>query len=444
MEIYNTKTQKKIKDKSDRATRDSVLDNRTLTILQKLMKRNMLTNLQGCLSTGKEANVYAANASSLLNCKLVESKLDNMYPCAIKIYQTSIMEFKDRLKYIQSEKRFTTFCNTNPRKLVKLWAEKEVRNLKRLNKNSIPSPTPIYVKNNIVIMTLIEENGTDNTKHKYTNIENTLQDIAQQDNEMIYPIDNNLNDLTLTKNEIEDNTKLDTINQESFVISEKQNTCFKPAPRLKDYACDDYNDLYDQSLEIITNMYKKCGLIHADYSEYNLLVAKNIVYVIDVGQSVEKDHDNADEFLIKDIHNINMFFKRKGCNVRTVNAIYEFVTGKHIPFCLKGIDLEPGVTIPDNIHDVTDEKDFAHFLRQTKKIDEIDEDFHVTTSTEINVNITNNKEDIEKDDSCNEKDNSKTRKEQKKIVKEAQREKRKSKIPKKEKKRKEKLNKKRK
>ena len=37
-------------------------------------------------------------------------------------------------------------------------------------------------------------------------------------------------------------------------------------------------------------MYNKCHLVHADFSEYNLLYQKGIVYVIDVSQSVEHDH----------------------------------------------------------------------------------------------------------------------------------------------------------
>jgi RIO kinase 1 len=48
------------KDKNDRATVDLVLDPRTLIIIHKLIKNDKILNIYGCISTGKEANVYLA------------------------------------------------------------------------------------------------------------------------------------------------------------------------------------------------------------------------------------------------------------------------------------------------------------------------------------------------------------------------------------------------
>lgn len=149
------KCKKRRKDKADRATIERVLDNRTIRIIDKLAARSKLFEFSGCISTGKEANIYTCRVCTNLNCKMVSSEEEAVVRGAIKIYQTSIMEFKSRIRYIDGEPRFKTFCTTNPRKLVKLWAEKEVRNLKRLNKAEIPSPMPIYLKNNVLIMTLI-------------------------------------------------------------------------------------------------------------------------------------------------------------------------------------------------------------------------------------------------------------------------------------------------
>ena len=51
---------------------------------------------------------------------------------AVKVYKTSILVFKDRERYVSGEHRFRQgYCKSNPRKMVKLWAEKEMRNLKR-------------------------------------------------------------------------------------------------------------------------------------------------------------------------------------------------------------------------------------------------------------------------------------------------------------------------
>ena len=54
----------------------------------------------------------------------------------------------------------------------------------------------------------------------------------------------------------------------------------------------------------MTNLYKRCNLIHGDLSEYNILWHENICYFIDVSQSVEPAHPNALEFLYRDCCNI--------------------------------------------------------------------------------------------------------------------------------------------
>ena len=52
--------------------------------------------------------------------------------CAVKIFKTTLNEFKNRDRYIKDDYRFKDrFGKQNPRKLVKLWAEKEMHNLKR-------------------------------------------------------------------------------------------------------------------------------------------------------------------------------------------------------------------------------------------------------------------------------------------------------------------------
>ena len=48
------------KDKSDRATAEQVMDPRTRMILFKLLNRQIISSINGCISTGKEANVYHA------------------------------------------------------------------------------------------------------------------------------------------------------------------------------------------------------------------------------------------------------------------------------------------------------------------------------------------------------------------------------------------------
>lgn len=123
------------------------MDPRTRMILFKLLNRGMITEINGCISTGKEANVYHGT-----------NKFGEDY--ALKIYKTSILTFKDRDKYVTGEYRFRHgYCKSNPRKMVRTWAEKEMRNLCRMYKNNLPVPNPILLKSHVLVMTFIGTDG---------------------------------------------------------------------------------------------------------------------------------------------------------------------------------------------------------------------------------------------------------------------------------------------
>ncbi|KAJ8932353.1 hypothetical protein NQ314_014720 [Rhamnusium bicolor] len=135
------------KDKHDRATAEQVMDPKTRMILFKLLNRNIITEINGCISTGKEANVYHAS-----------SKTGQDY--AIKIYKTSILIFKDRDRYVSGEFRFRHgYCKHNPRKMVRTWAEKEMRNLVRMHSNGLNVPEPILLRSHVLLMSFIGKDG---------------------------------------------------------------------------------------------------------------------------------------------------------------------------------------------------------------------------------------------------------------------------------------------
>ena len=48
---------------------------------------------------------------------------------------------------------------SNPRKMVKVWAEKEMRNYRRIHAAGIPCPTPIFLKSHILLMEFLGVNG---------------------------------------------------------------------------------------------------------------------------------------------------------------------------------------------------------------------------------------------------------------------------------------------
>ncbi|MCX8181492.1 MAG: serine protein kinase RIO [Candidatus Methanomethyliaceae archaeon] len=97
-----------------------------------------------------------------------------------------------------------------------------------------------------------------------------------------------------------------------------------PAPLLKDLRHLD-KELYQQILTAIKKLYSDAGLVHADLSEYNIMVNEGKAYLIDFGQAVSKDHPMSWEFLRRDIVNILRFFKKSGFNVPEEEAVLEWL-----------------------------------------------------------------------------------------------------------------------
>ncbi|CUG89544.1 Hypothetical protein, putative, partial [Bodo saltans] len=133
-------------DRSERATTENVMDPRTRMILYKLVNSGMLREVNGCVSTGKEANVYYAVRGDGSDA-------------AVKVYKTSILVFKDREQYVAGEFRFQRYCKSNPRKMVRTWAEKEARNLGRLANVGIRAPRVVILRQHVLVMEFIGVDG---------------------------------------------------------------------------------------------------------------------------------------------------------------------------------------------------------------------------------------------------------------------------------------------
>ncbi|PYH74731.1 serine/threonine-protein kinase RIO1 [Aspergillus vadensis CBS 113365] len=251
-------------DRADRATSEQVLDPRTRMILLQMINREIVSEIHGCLSTGKEANVYY----SISYPDNEETPLHR----AIKVYKTSILVFKDRDKYVTGEFRFRQgYSKSNNRAMVKLWAEKEMRNLRRIYAAGIPCPEPIHLRLHVLVMGFV----------------GSSKGIAAP----------RLKDV-------------------EFNI---------PDPDAK------WREIYMELLGYMRVMYQTCHLVHADLSEYNMLYHKNKLHIIDVSQSVEHDHPRSLEFLRMDIKNISDFFRRKNVEVLTERAVFEFVISSDGP-----------------------------------------------------------------------------------------------------------------
>lgn len=247
-EVNESKRTRRIKDRADRATVEQVLDPRTRLVLFRLLQRGIFSSIDGCISTGKEANVYHAVKSDGTSV-------------AVKIYKTSILTFKDRERYVTGEFRYRRgYCKHNPRKMVATWAEKEMRNLMRMYQAGLPVPKPYLLKGHVLVMDFIGDNGW-------------------------------------------------------------------PAPLLKDVHLDSdlAEKLYLQMVLLMRAMYRECRLVHADLSEYNVIIHRDQIIIIDVSQSVEHDHPHSLDFLRCDCANVTKFFRSKGVSVLPLRKLFQVI-----------------------------------------------------------------------------------------------------------------------
>lgn len=97
-----------------------------------------------------------------------------------------------------------------------------------------------------------------------------------------------------------------------------------PAPLLKDLPELD-EGIFHQIMTAIKNLYSVAGLVHADLSEYNIMVNNGKAYLIDFGQAVPRDHPMSWEFLSRDVVNILRFFKKAGLSVPEKEAVLEWL-----------------------------------------------------------------------------------------------------------------------
>jgi RIO kinase 1 len=155
--------------------------------------------------------------------------------------------------------------------MVKVWAEKEFRNLKRLYLAGIPCPEPVYLRLHVLVMGFLgDKKGWAAPR---------LRDVELQGED----------------------------------------------------ADEQWRLLYLQLLGLMRRMYQTCKLVHADLSEYNVLYHLKKLFIIDVSQSVEHDHPRSLEFLRMDIKNVSDFFRRKNVDVLSEQTVFGFITSHDGP-----------------------------------------------------------------------------------------------------------------
>lgn len=232
---------------SERAVFEEVFDRSTLMTIYDFLNKGPIDEIYGVVKAGKEARIYWGRDS--------EGR-----ELAIKIYLTVSAEFrKGMLPYIEGDPRFA-HIRRDTRSLVYAWAQKEFKNLRRAHEAGIRVPNPMDVKNNVLIMEFIGENGDS-------------------------------------------------------------------APLLKEVRLQNPHKVYRQVLIYVKKLYQKAELVHADLSEYNIMIWEGEPVLFDVSQAVLLKHPMASTFLRRDLENLHRYFKKLNVGVFSVEETYRRVTG---------------------------------------------------------------------------------------------------------------------
>lgn len=239
LRTYSQKTRRSNKANDRRenvATAAMGLDNQSIIALFKMVNNQILEQVNGIVSTGKEAIILHADCDPSY-----EGDLDLPKEVAIKIFKTTLNEFKQRDRYIKDDYRFKDrFSKQNNRTVISMWAEKEMHNLLRMKSVGIRVPDVIALRKHMLIMTFLGENMVAAPK---------LKDVQLSDANAIIA--------------------------------------------------------YEQTVEMMGILFNEAKLVHADLSEYNILWHKEECWFIDVAQSVEPAHPSALEFMMRDCGNIS-------------------------------------------------------------------------------------------------------------------------------------------
>jgi len=89
---------------------------------------------------------------------------------------------------------------------------------------------------------------------------------------------------------------------------------------------ENIEQFWQTTIEFMKRLYSDARLVHADLSEYNILVDEQCDPVfIDMGQSVLLEHPRAQEFLRRDVSNMVKFFNEYGLTA-SENALLREIT----------------------------------------------------------------------------------------------------------------------
>jgi len=179
---------------------------------------------------------------------------------AVKIFRLASSSYFKRptvLQYILGDERFKDI-KKDTRSIIMAWAQKEFRNLKLAEGMGIHAPKPLGIEKNVLVMEFLGETDS-----------------------------------------------------EGGGKSGREDEDARAAPRMKDVNLEDPEGVAKTIFADVKTMAKK-KFVHADLSEYNILMPGDVPYIIDFSQGVLTTHPNAREFLRRDVQNLCNYFSKLG------------------------------------------------------------------------------------------------------------------------------------
>ena len=156
---------KRVKDADQFKVEAGAFDDATYAAIYKLVQDGYVAALGGPISTGKEANVYAAEAP--------EGET-----VALKVYRVNASDFRHMRDYLEGDPRFEGIRG-DKKSVVLAWTRKEFANLQRAAEAGVKVPEPIAVQRNVLAMEYI--GGEDEAAP-------TLHDVTLENPETAYEV----------------------------------------------------------------------------------------------------------------------------------------------------------------------------------------------------------------------------------------------------------------
>lgn len=230
---------------------EEVFDRKTLMTIYELMNRGLVKDFYGVVSAGKESRIYYAEGR--------DGK-----PLAVKIYLIISAEFKKtRAMYVSYDPRFQRIPR-DFRGFIYLWARREYRNLEDAYEAGVSVPRPYFVRNNVLGMQFIGEDGKR------------------------YPL--------LMEVELE---------PELY-------------PKIYKQVVEAVKKLYREARLIHGDL--------SEYNIF--ITPEDKIILIDLSQAVRVEQPVADELLLRDLRNIARYFRKMGVEVSKPEELFVEVAGR--------------------------------------------------------------------------------------------------------------------